>query len=203
MEAEAAPQSSGPAASTAATIAAFFNHLLRGNPWALERLRPHAGKTVLLRAIPFEWRFTLAENGEVLPESTATEPDLRILATVPLWLRIFAMHEPDLNLAEISGDSTLTDDLAYLVRYLVWDLEEDLSQVFGDVAAHRMTEGGRKLLGWPGSALFGLAGALAEYWVEERPLLARPEEVGRYLREVVLLAVEVDTLETRIERLER
>lgn len=203
MEAEAAPLPSGPAASATATVAAFFNHLLRGNPWALERLRPHAGKTVLLRAIPFEWRFALAENGEVLPESTASEPDLRIAATAPLWLRMFAMHEPDLSLAEISGDASLTDDLTYLVRYLAWDWEEDLSQVFGDVAAHRMADGGRKLLAWPGAALFGLAGALAEYWVEERPLLARSEDVRHYLREINLLATEVETLEARIERLER
>lgn len=203
MEAEAALQTSGPAASTVATIAAFFNHLLRGNPWALERLRPHAGKTVLLRAIPFEWRFALAENGEVLPELTAAEPDLCIAATIPLWLRMFAMREHDLSLAKVSGDTALTDDLAYLVRYLAWDVEEDLSHVFGDVAAHRMADGGRKLLGWPGAALFGLASALAEYWVEERPLLVRPEDIQRYFREVALLAAEVETLETRIERLER
>lgn len=199
----AAAQQAGSAFSAAGTVAAFLNHLLRGNPWALERLSRFSGKTVRFDILPFRFALSIGSNGEVMPASPDAIPEASIAATLPLLLRIVTMREPDMSLADLAGDAALLDEIIYLARNLVWDVEEGLSHVFGDPLAHRMATSGKKLLGWPGAALLGIGSALAEYWTEERPLLARTEDVRRFLREVTLLNVEVETLEKRLEKLER
>lgn len=202
MESVAASPADSPV-STAGTLLAFLNHLLRGNPWALERLQQFAGKTARFDITPFHFAFTIGGNGELAPAGEESTLDASVTATLPLLLRILAMREPDIRLAEIAGDPALLGEIAYVTRHLAWDMEEDLSRLVGDAAAHRLAGTGKKLLGWPGAALFGFAGALAEYWTEEKSLLARPEDAQRWLREVALLAAEADLLEKRLERLER
>lgn len=189
--------------TAAGTVAAFLNHLLRGNPWALERLSRFSGKTIRFDFAPIRFALTIGSNGEVMPATPDTMPEAMIAATFPLLMRIVAMREPDMSLADTTGDAALLDEIAYLASHLTWDFEEDLSHLFGDPVAHRLATSGKKLLGWPGAALFGIAGALTEYWTEERPLLARAEDVRRFLREVALLNTEVETLEKRLEKLER
>lgn len=202
METVAAHHASS-AFSAAGTVASFLNHLLRGNPWALERLSRFSGKTVQFDIAPFHFTLTIGSNGEVTPAISDTIPEATIAATMPLLMRIVTMREPDMSLADTSGDSALLDEITYLASRLAWDVEEDLSHLFGDPIAHRLAGPGKKLLGWPGAALFGIAGALAEYWTEERPLLARSEDVRRFLREVALINAEVEMLEKRIQKLER
>jgi ubiquinone biosynthesis protein UbiJ len=202
MEAAAAHQTANLFSATR-TAAAFLNHLLRGNPWALERLRQFSGKSVHFDTTPFRFTLTIGGNGEVMPATPDSIADANVVATLPLLMRIVAMREPDMSLVELAGDPALLEEITYLVQHLVWDVEEDLSHVFGDPVAHRLADSGKKLMRWPSTALFGFAGALSEYWTEERPLLARSEEVRRFLREVSLLALEVETLEKRIAKLER
>jgi ubiquinone biosynthesis protein UbiJ len=38
----------------------------------------------------------------------------------------------------IDGDVMLAADINWLVDHVRWDMEEDLSRVFGDAAAHHM-----------------------------------------------------------------
>ena len=202
METAAAHQA-GSAFSAAGTVAAFLNHLLRGNPWALERLSRFSGKTVRFDIAPFHFVLSIGSNGEVIPAIPDTISEATIAATFPLLMRIVAMREPDSSLADLAGDTALLEEIIYLARHLAWDVEEDLSHVFGDPIAHRLAGTGKKLLSWPGAALMGIASSLTEYWIEERPLLARTEDVRRFLREVTLLNVEVEALEKRLEKLER
>lgn len=189
--------------TAAGTVAAFLNHLLRGNPWALERLSRFSGKTIRFDFAPIRFALTIGSNGEVMPATPDAIPEATIAATMPLLMRIVAMREPDMSLADTTGDAAFLDEITYLASHLTWDFEEDLSHLFGDPVAHRLATSGKKLLGWPGAALSGIAGALTEYWTEERPLLARAEDVRRFLREVALLNTEVETLEKRLEKLER
>lgn len=189
--------------TAASTAAGLINHLLRSNSWALEQLSRFSGKTVRFDIAPFRFALTIGGNGEVMPAIPDAIPEATIAATLPLLMRIVTMHEPDMSLADTSGDSVLLGEITHLARHLTWDIEEDLSHLFGDPIAHRLATSGKKLLGWPGTALIGIAGALTEYWTEEQPLLARSVDVRRFLREVALLNTEVETLEKRLEKLER
>jgi ubiquinone biosynthesis protein UbiJ len=89
----------------------------------------------------------------------------------------------------------------YLFRHLDWDVEEDLSRVFGDIVAHRLASGGKAFAAWQREAVLRLAENLVEYWTEEQPLLARPAEVETFCRDVDTLRDDVARLEKRIEHL--
>jgi ubiquinone biosynthesis protein UbiJ len=88
-----------------------------------------------------------------------------------------------------------------LFRNLTWDVEEDLSRVFGDIVAHRLASGGRAFAAWQREAVLRLGENLAEYWTEEQPLLARPADIENFCRNVDTLRDDVARLEKRIEHL--
>src|SRR3989304_565489 len=58
------------------------------------------------------------------------------------------------------------------------DVEEALSGVLGDVAAHRRAETGRTLQRWGEQAVENTGRAFAEYWTEEKPLIAGARDVA-------------------------
>ena len=103
----------------------------------------------------------------------------------------------------IEGNADLASAVQYLFRHLRWDVEEDLSRIFGDVIAHRMVEQGRRFATWNREAAEKLAQNLAEYWIEEQPLLARPADVRQFLACVDQLRDDLARLEKRIEALTR
>ena len=43
----------------AALFVAPINHLLRAAPWALEKLKPYAGKTAAFEVFPLTYRYTV------------------------------------------------------------------------------------------------------------------------------------------------
>jgi ubiquinone biosynthesis protein UbiJ len=47
---------------------------------------------------------------------------------------------------KIEGDVMLAAELGWLADNLRWDIEEDLSRLFGDVPAHAMVDAGQRLL---------------------------------------------------------
>jgi ubiquinone biosynthesis protein UbiJ len=182
---------------------AGLNHLLSRQPSAASRLRPFAGQTVEVRCPPFpDLRLTILESGlldRAQGESASALVVKLKLGAVPLLL---ARDEAARGQIEIEGPADLADAVDALFRNLAWDIEEDLSTVFGDVVAHRLASGGKAFAAWQREAVLRLAENLAEYWVEEQPLLVRPDDAGKFGREVEALRDETARLEKRIERLE-
>jgi ubiquinone biosynthesis protein UbiJ len=73
--------------------------------------------------------------------------------------------------------------------------------VLGDSLAHRVVGAGRAVLQLQARAAASLARNLSEYWLDEQPLIARRDDVARWLREVDTLRDDVERLAQRIERL--
>ena len=182
---------------------AGLNHLLSQQPLAAERLRPFAGRGFEIRCAPLPvLRLTILENGmlERLPDGAASALVVKLKpGALPLLL---ARDEGARSQIEIEGPADLAGAVDALFRDLGWDFEEDLSKVFGDVVAHRLASGGKALAAWQCEALLRLAENFAEYWVEEQPLLLRPDDAERFRRDSRSLQEEVARLERRIERLE-
>lgn len=178
-----------------------INHVLRGNSWALERLKPHAGKTVRVYLAPFDAALGITDSGEVAAASSDAAPDVTITLTPGLMLRLAARDAAVWNDIPIEGDAQLAATLNAVARNVRWDVEEDLSRVFGDIAAHRMAKTGRTLERWGRQGADNLARSFAEYWVEEQPLLARRAEVEQFNRDVDTLRDDVARMEKRIELL--
>jgi ubiquinone biosynthesis protein UbiJ len=183
---------------------AGLNHLLSQQSWAAERLRPFAGRGVEIRCAPFpDLRLRILESGLLEPASAETANALVIKLKPGALPLLLARDENARGQIEIEGPADLAGAVDDLFRNLGWDFEEDLSKVFGDVVAHRLASGGKALAAWPREALQRLAENLAEYWVEERPMLVRPADAERFGRDAGALHDEVARLEKRIERLER
>jgi ubiquinone biosynthesis protein UbiJ len=116
-----------------------------------------------------------------------------------LWLHDDSARQE----VQVEGDTTFASALTGVLSGLRWDVEEDLSQIVGDVAAHRLTRAGSGLVAWRAKTASNLAHALAEYWTQEQPLLVGGEATRQFLQAVDVLRDDTERLEKRIEGLLR
>ncbi|HEX3096345.1 MAG TPA: SCP2 sterol-binding domain-containing protein [Usitatibacter sp.] len=178
------------------------NHVLRGSPLALERLRSHAGRTVAFHVGPIALALTIQSTGEVASALPGAPRDLEVRISPFLVPRLAAGEEAAFREIEMEGDAELAQEVSFLVRNLSWDVEEDLSRVVGDIAAHRIVGAARGLARWSRDASLRMAQGAAEYWTEESPLVASRVKVEGFGRDVSELRDAVARLEKRVERLE-
>ena len=143
----------------------------------------------------------ITTTGEAAAASPAVSPDVTIRLTPGVMLRLAARDATAWNDIVVEGDPPLAAALNHVARNVRWDIEEDLSRVFGDIAAHRMVETGRKLDSWGRQGADNLARSFAEYWTEEQPLIAGRADIEQFNRDVDALRDDVARLEKRIERL--
>ena len=180
-----------------------INRLLRSNTWALEKLRRHSGKTALFTCPPFELRVTVSDAGAFLPAPADAVPDLAIGMTPGLLLRVAIRDEAAWSTAQVTGDVEFAASIDYVRRNLRWDYEEDLSRVFGDIAAHRLAGATRQLDQWVRDTAMNLSRALTEYATYEMPLVTSAHSIEAFNREVDALRDDTERLEKRLELLRR
>lgn len=185
-----------------AAAVGLLNHLLRRESWATARLRPFAGKTVRISGGPFGASFTILDSGEVA-QAAAGNADAELFLSAAGLLAWLSSGETRHDIARIAGDHDLGVAVGKVLGQLRWDVEEDLSRIFGDTAAHRMAAAGNRLFAWQKDAAKRLARSFAEYWTEEQPLLAKPGSVRRFMGEVDEARDAAERLEKRIARLEQ
>jgi ubiquinone biosynthesis protein UbiJ len=176
-----------------------LNHLLGAEAWARDKLKPYAGQCVEFRAPPLPaLRLDILESG--LLGNAAQDAAPTLVVTIGAGALPAMVRGEDALMREIGieGNADLAGTVQFLFRHLRWDLEEDLSRVFGDVLAHRMVDGGRRFAAWNREAAGKLAQNLAEYWIEEQPLLARPADARQFLSDVDQLRDDLARLEKRI-----
>lgn len=183
--------------------ARFLNHVLRSAPLAMERLRKHAGRTAAFHVGPMTLAYTVQTTGEVTDALAGTARDLEVRISPFLLPRLAAHEEAAFREIEMQGDMELAQEVSYLARNLTWDVEEDLSQVVGDIAAHRIVSGAREVRDWTRDASLRLAQGAAEYWTEEAPLIASRVKIETFVQAVGELRDAAERLEKRIERLEK
>jgi len=143
------------------------------------------------------------DSGEVAPAAADAAPAATVKIAPGLMLRLAARDERAWREIDIAGDTDFASAIHHVTRNLRWDVEEDLSRVFGDVAAHRMAETGRTLQRWGEQAAENTARAFAEYWTEEQPLIAGARDLEEFGRAVDQLRDAAARLEKRIEQLAR
>ncbi len=181
---------------------AALNHLLAQQPWAAQRLLPFAGATAEFRCPPFpDLRVNVAPDG-MLGDAPAQAKAALTVEIKPGALPLLLLRdEAALKDIRIAGSADFAAAVQHLLRHLSWDAEEDLSRVVGDVFAHRVVAQGSAFFDAQREAVTRIAENLAEYWTEERPVLARSADVADFRRDVDLLRDQVTQLEKRIERI--
>jgi ubiquinone biosynthesis protein UbiJ len=188
-----------PAAALETAAAGFINHLLRGASWARDELKPFVGRTARIEVVPLALALTVVESGEIMPAAAGAAPAVTLRLTPGLMLWLAARDESAWREIEIAGDTDFASAINRVARNLRWDVEEDLSRVFGDIAAHRMAETGRTLRRWGEQAADNTARSFAEYWTEEQPLIAARHDLDAFGRAVDQLRDDTARLEKRLE----
>jgi len=178
--------------------AAAVNHLLRGAAWARAELQAHAGKTARFELIPAGFSLTVLDSGEVSAAAADAVAAVTLRLTPGIVLRLAARDESAWSGVDAAGDTDFAATISLLARNLRWDVEEDLSKVFGDIAAHRLVETGRVFQRWGAQSVEGIARSFSEYWTEEQPLIVRAREVEEFNRDVDTLRDDAARLEKRI-----
>ncbi|MFA6970165.1 MAG: hypothetical protein WC208_02075 [Gallionella sp.] len=181
--------------------ASALNHLLAQNSWAYVRLARFAGKTARFEVAPFSITYTILPDGSVCSADKAAGADA-ICIIAPSLLPRLALHD-ELAHAQIqsTGDAALLSEIFFLSRNLRWDTAEDLSHVVGDIAAERIVQSVQLKQHQTGDTAVKLAQAAAEYFTEERPLIAKPQQINLFMQQVDTVRDDLARLELRIRRL--
>jgi ubiquinone biosynthesis protein UbiJ len=186
-----------------APVVAAINHLLAQEAWAREALALHAGKEACIDAGSLALRLRVTRDGMVAA-STAEEAasvTIRVkLADLPL---IAQNRERAFSYVKIEGDAEFANTISQLSKGLRWEAEHDLEPWIGPIAATRLVGGAKGAFAAARSTRRKVAENLAEFFLEEQPLLVRPAMVDEFAAEVGKLRDDVERAAKRLARLEQ
>lgn len=166
-----------------------------------------AGRTLELRLVHTPLRLRLAvADGRLSLRTAGDEPADAVIEGPPLSLAALAGPQGEDRVraggVKISGDAEVARSFRDLIAAARPDVEEELSRLTGDVAAHHIARAARDALGFGRRVADTLARNVGEYLAEEgREVPARPE-VDELLREVDRLREDVDRFAARLARAE-
>jgi ubiquinone biosynthesis protein UbiJ len=185
------------------TIENVLNRGLPRSPRARQLCKELQGHRVGVEAVGFT-RWLFESTGDTLrvtrDASTAAEAEL---AGGPLSLLALANSSTPEEIlqrgeVQIRGDAELAQKFRELATLLRPDIEEELSQVIGDVPAHQIGRFTRAAFGWTQKAAATTVRNVAEYLAHERADLVSKPEGDQFLKGVDALREDVDRLDARI-----
>ncbi|MEF8752951.1 MAG: hypothetical protein V5B60_03255 [Accumulibacter sp.] len=187
----------------APVVLPFANHLLAADDWARKRLATFVGKTASLRLGGREFlRVVIDEHGLLQRDAAGTSPTVSIELPADTPARLLGDRAAVFSAATIAGSADLAQTLGQVFGNLRWDIEEDLSQLVGDIAARRGLQLAGHVARWHWQAANRLAGAVAEYLTEEAAEIANRRDIHGFCEQVDLLRDDFARLEKRLRRLE-
>ena len=181
-------------------VTTLINHLLVQEPWATSKLALHAGKVARIDTGLVVLQLRIAADGLLEPAVDAS-PNVTIrmkLSDLPLMMQ---NRERAFSYVQVEGDAEFANAVSQVSQGVRWEAEDDLSRLVGDIAARRIVSGGRAVFDAVRSTRRRLEENVAEYFLEEQPLLVRPQAVADFSADVAELRDDVERLAKRIERL--
>lgn len=192
-----------PSLAASATVAATVNHLLAQEPWAKETLRVHAGKLACIDAGVLTLRLRVTADGMLEQSGADDAPAMTIRidsADLPLLLQ---NRERAFSYVKIEGDAEFANAISHVSQSLRWDAAHDLEKVVGPIAAARLVTGAASLLDAAKKGQRKLAENVAEFFLDEQPMLVRPALVEELGGAVARLRDDVERANKRLEKLEQ
>lgn len=179
----------------------FLNHLLQAEGWALARLKPFAGQHARFELGPLAQSFVVAGDGSLhaCSESASAAVTVRLPDDAPL--RLLKDRASLFGSARIAGSADFAEALGFVARNLRWDIEADLARAIGDIAAHRVVGGGRRVAAGVADGLNRISANLGEFAAEERAPVIGTAEAATLRLGLASLSDEMARLEARIDRL--
>lgn len=184
----------------AVTVIAAVNHLLGQAAWARMKLQPFAGQYAKISLPPFSAVFSVTPEGLIAP-SAGAEPAVSIDLPASTPFLALQGHAAIGRAARISGSAEFAQNLGYVLQHLRWDVEEDLSRIFGDIVSHRLVASAHAFAANQKKRAMNVAENISEYLIEEHPTLVHRHAIADFSAAVDHLRDDVARLEKRIQRL--
>lgn len=184
-------------------VIATINHLLAQEPWARQQLAVHAGKLACIDtgAVALRLRVDSAGMLEAVPADMPANVTIRVkLSDVPLILQ---NRERAFSYVKIEGDAEFANAISQLSKGLRWEAEHDLEKVVGPMLATRLVAGAKDAAAFVRTGQQKLAENVAEYFLDEQPMLIRPSTLQEYSAGVTRVRDDVERLAKRLARLEK
>jgi ubiquinone biosynthesis protein UbiJ len=182
-------------------IAATINHLLAQDAKARAQLMTHQGKVVCIDTGVIQIRLQANAAGlvDAVADDTAANVTIHVnMADVPL---ILANRERAVSYVKLQGDADFANTISQLSQQLRWDAEDDLSRLVGDIAATKLVAGVKNTAGLVTDNAKKFAENTAEYLVEEKQVLVKPDMISGFASDVSRLRDDLERLSKRIEKL--
>ena len=161
---------------------------------------------IRVRDTSFTMYFTFSDDSVELSTTSDADPDIAITGSIVTLARVAggadeqAIRDGSL---ELVGDAHKAQAFQQLLKYAKPDIEEELSGIIGDSAAHGLGEFVRGVRDWATQARSTMGDNIREYLQEESRDVPSRYEVDRFALDVGKLRDDVDRLAARIDRLAR
>ena len=187
-------------------IARILNRNIQETTPARELCAELAGTVIAIRVrkTALATHFVINEASLELVAESDADPDVIVSGSLLTLARMAgesgeaAIREGELDL---TGDAETAQQFQRLLGYAKPDVEEELSGVIGDVAAHRLGSMARGLARWGREARSTMGDNIREYLQEESRDAPTRYEVDRFSREIDTLRDDVERTEARLNRL--
>ena len=184
-------------------IARVLNRNIRESTRARELCERLDGKLIAIRVrdTGLSGYFDIDRNGLFLGTNHDGEPDVVItgsLVALALMAGEDSIRDGSLDL---TGDAATAQAFQQLLEHARPDIEEELSAVIGDTAAHGLGEFARGVGRWARETRSIMGDNIREYLQEESRDVPSRYEVEQFSRRVNQVRDDVDRLAARVSRL--
>ncbi len=179
----------------------LLQHLIGQNEWARDILLPFAGQSVQFNVAFIHANLVILDDGSLAMAGEGNAPNATITISPSVAMRLMAQDDSAKREVEIVGDTHLASELAKVFTNMHWDYADDLSRVIGDVPAQHVTNFAQNAVETVQLTGQNLADMLAEYWQEEKPMIAKKIAVEKFNADVVALRADVARLEKKLKKL--
>lgn len=182
-------------------VAAALNHLLSRQPQLREVWSAHAGKSARIALGKVQLELMVATDG-LLQNATGDEPNVTIRIKPSDLPQILSNMDRAFSYVSLSGDAEFAKAISEVAQGLDWEAEEDLAPFVGDIAAVRIAQAARATVQNVRSGGGKLIEQIAEYLLEENPMLLYRKAGEDFAAQVAALRDDVERLGKRIGLLE-
>ena len=182
-------------------FSAALNHLLAHEGWARAKLIAHAGKVAQFHIGAATLKLQVAADGLLDSAPLDTPAAVTILVRAADLPLIVQHRDRAFSYVKVEGDADFAGTISQVAQSLRWELADDLSRLVGDIAARRIVDGAGAIVATAQSMHRAFTENLAEYFLEEEPMLVRPRAVTALTEDVMRIRDDVERLAKRIERL--
>lgn len=179
----------------------ILQHLTSQNNWSRKHLAPYAGSVIQLNIVPIKTALLILEDGSLGIPTDHQVAEATIHIPPSLAVRLLAKDEAAKMHIKVDGDTQLAAEIGKVLQLMRWDIEEDLSQVIGDIPANKTVSATKHVLSEAKTQTANIAEMFAEYWQEEQPLLAKKWRVEAFNEAVDKLRSDVARFEKQLDKL--